>query len=181
LAPTFEGMVALDGLLEPEAGQTLLAALASLARPANAADERSACQRHADALTELARRTLEGGQLPHAGGVRPQLTVVVDLDRLLHPDRALGGELGWLGPLAPKACRRLACDSALTRVLVTRHPSDHDDPGDHHLGGAPANPWIWAAPPGWSPRPNAPRWPCVSAAVSSPTASGPWPGARPTT
>jgi hypothetical protein len=64
----------------------------------------------------------------------------VDLDRLLHPDRALGGELGWLGPLAPKACRRLACDSALTRVLVTRHPSDHDDPGDHHLGGAPSQP-----------------------------------------
>ena len=34
LAPTFEGMVAVDGLLEPEAGQTLLAALEPLARPA---------------------------------------------------------------------------------------------------------------------------------------------------
>jgi HNH endonuclease len=34
-------------------------------------------------------------------------------------------ELGGLGPLAPEACRRLACDSALTRVLVTRNP-DHD-------------------------------------------------------
>ena len=36
LAPTFEGMVAVDGLLEPEAGQTLLAALEPLARPADA-------------------------------------------------------------------------------------------------------------------------------------------------
>jgi Domain of unknown function (DUF222) len=33
LAPTWEGMVALDGLLEAEAGQTLLAALEPLARP----------------------------------------------------------------------------------------------------------------------------------------------------
>ena len=33
LAPTWEGMVAIDGLLAPEAGQTLLAALAPLARP----------------------------------------------------------------------------------------------------------------------------------------------------
>jgi hypothetical protein len=33
LAPTWEGMVAIDGLLEPEAGQVLLAALEPLARP----------------------------------------------------------------------------------------------------------------------------------------------------
>jgi Domain of unknown function (DUF222) len=33
LTPTFEGMVAVDGLLEPEAGQTVLAALEPLARP----------------------------------------------------------------------------------------------------------------------------------------------------
>jgi hypothetical protein len=38
LAPTWEGMVALDGLLEPEAGQTLVAALEPLARPTSAAD-----------------------------------------------------------------------------------------------------------------------------------------------
>jgi hypothetical protein len=64
LTATLEGMVAVDGLLEPEAGQTLLAALDPLARPANAADARSGGQRRADALGELARRALEGGQLP---------------------------------------------------------------------------------------------------------------------
>src|SRR5918994_4015849 len=63
LAPTFEGMVAVDGLLEPEAGQTLLAALEPLARPADATDSRSSSQRNADALCELARRHLEGGRL----------------------------------------------------------------------------------------------------------------------
>jgi hypothetical protein len=135
LAPTFEGMVALDGLLEPEAGQTLLAALEPLARPYSSEDARSGNQRNADALTELARRALEGGRLPQAGGVRPQLTVTVDLDSLLGHPGSLGGETGWAGPLDPEACQRLACDGAVTRVLVTRHhqpathdPDDQDEP-----------------------------------------------------
>ena len=123
LAPTWDGMVAIDGLLEPEAGQTLTAALEPLARPADAQDTRSGGQRRADALTELARRSLEEGRLPQTGGVRPQLTVTVDLDSLLGRPGALGGEVGWAGPLHPVACQRLACDSAVTRVLVTRHPN----------------------------------------------------------
>jgi hypothetical protein len=100
LSPTWEGMVAVDGLLEPEAGAIVLAALEPLARPANAEDCRSGGQRTADALTELARRQLEGGWLPKAGGVRPQLLVTVDLDSLLGRSGGLGGEVGWAGPLA---------------------------------------------------------------------------------
>jgi Domain of unknown function (DUF222) len=83
LAPTLEGMVAVDGLLEPEAGQTLLTALEPLARPASAEADRSGSQRRADALAELARRALEAGRLPHVSGVRPQLTVTVELDSML--------------------------------------------------------------------------------------------------
>ena len=41
LATTWEGMVAVDGLLEAEAGQIVLAALEPLARPADAHDTRS--------------------------------------------------------------------------------------------------------------------------------------------
>jgi hypothetical protein len=52
LASTWEGMVALDGLVDPEAGQSLVAALEPLARPAGASDERSGSQRRADALVE---------------------------------------------------------------------------------------------------------------------------------
>jgi hypothetical protein len=40
-----------------------------------------------------------------------------------------------MGPLAPEACRRLACDGAVTRVLVTRQPSDQHaghHTSDHH-------------------------------------------------
>jgi Domain of unknown function (DUF222)/HNH endonuclease len=145
LTPTFEGMVAVQGLLEAEAGQTLLAALEPLARPANADDARSGGQRRADALAELARRALEGGRLPKLGGVRPQLTVTVDLDSLLGRHPGLGGDTGWAGPLGVEACRRLACDGAVSRVLVSRHPTshpgthdhlgDHDHPGDHDAPG----------------------------------------------
>jgi Domain of unknown function (DUF222)/HNH endonuclease len=130
LSATWEGMVALQGLLDPEAGQTLLAALEPLARPANAHDDRSGGQRRADALAELARRQLEGGRLPKSGGVRPQLLVTVDLHSLLGHPGGVGGETGGPVPLDPEACQRLACDGAVTRVLVTRQP-----PGHHAQGG----------------------------------------------
>jgi hypothetical protein len=153
-ATTVDGMVALQGLLEPEAGPTLTAALAPLTRPATADDARSGDQRRADALVELARRNLEAGQLPQTGGVRPQLNVIVDLDSLLGHPGALGGEAGGAGPLSPEACRRLACDGAVTRVLVTRHPSGPhgphlgDDPcgdGDEPLGAGDLAGWLRTA------------------------------------
>jgi hypothetical protein len=59
-----------------------------------------------------------------------QLTVTVDLDSLLGGCGGLGGEVGGVGPLGSEGCRRLACDGALTRVLVTRQPSG--DPGRKH-------------------------------------------------
>jgi hypothetical protein len=91
LSPTWDGMVALKGLLDPEAGHIVQAALEPLARPADAHDGREGSQRTADALTELCRRSLEGGELPKTGGVRPQLLVTVDLGSLL------GDPGGWVG------------------------------------------------------------------------------------
>src|SRR6266508_13250 len=132
LAPTLAGMVAVDGSLEPEAGEMLLAALEPLARPTAAEDDRSAAQRRADALTELARRNLEGGRLPQAGGVRPQVTVTVDLASLLGHRDLPGAEGDWVGPLPAETARRLACDAALTRAVVTRH--GHGDTGVGDLG-----------------------------------------------
>jgi hypothetical protein len=141
VAPTFEGMVAVDGLLDPEAGETLLTALEPLARPSTADDDRSGAQRRADALTELARRQLEGGRLPNSGGVRPQVTVTIDLASLLGEPGLPSGEGGWVGPLPAETARRLACDATLTRVLVTRdrqHPASEGSDGDPvgHTGAA---------------------------------------------
>jgi hypothetical protein len=156
VTPTFEGMVAVDGLLDPEAGETLLTALEPLARPTTADDDRSGAQRRADALTELARRQLEGGRLATTGGVRPQVAVTIDLAALLGQPGLPGAEGSWVGPLPAETVRRLTCDAAVTRVLVARHHRDldpHHDDGDLAarlrtamtllppvLGGAPTQP-----------------------------------------
>ena len=161
LAPTFEGMVALQGLLGPEAGRPCWPP-EPLARPASAEDDRSGGQRHADALTELARRA-EAGRLPQTGGVRPQLLVTVDLHSLLGHPGAVGGEGGWTGPLDPEACRRLACDGAVTRVLVTRHPSDQQ-PSATNRPSAAGRTWG---------RSYGPRWRCSHQSwVGPPPAAG---------
>src|SRR5215475_12744481 len=72
---TLNGMVALDGMLDPEGGALLLAALQPLAAPTGPDDKRTPRQRRADALTELARLQLDQGDLPTTGGERPHLTV----------------------------------------------------------------------------------------------------------
>jgi hypothetical protein len=190
-------MVALQGLLDPEAGQTLVAALEPLARPANADDDRSGGQRRADALVELARRTLESGQLPQTGGVRPQLLVTVDLDSLLGHG-GLGGEVGGAWPLDPETCRRLACDGAVTRVLVARHPTNHHHHGSGGdgslaallraaatrlpatLGGCPGpSRWRWAGPAGSCRPPSGSPWWSATAVVRWWAVSGLRPGVRP--
>jgi HNH endonuclease len=52
---------------------------------------------------------------------------------------AAGAEGGWVGPLPVETARRLACDAAVTRMLVTRHPQQpatHADGDGHHPIGA---------------------------------------------
>jgi HNH endonuclease len=76
--------------------------------------------------------------------------VTVDLDSLLGQPGGVGGEVGWPGPLEPEACRRLSCDGAVTRVLVSRRPSGEEGLAARLraavallppvLGGAPTQP-----------------------------------------
>ena len=66
----------------------------------------------------------------------------MDLDSLLGHPGGLGGETGGPWPLDPETCRRLACDAAVTRVLVTRHRTHHHDGSDGEAGLAG---WLQAA------------------------------------
>jgi Domain of unknown function (DUF222)/HNH endonuclease len=71
--------------------------------------------------------------LPHQVTAEAE-PVLVDLDSLQGRAGSLGGDTE-LGPLSAETCRRLACDGAVTRVLVTRHPTNHhanQHPTDHH-------------------------------------------------
>jgi hypothetical protein len=69
----------------------------------------------------------------------------------------VGGDTDAVGPLDPEACRRLACDGAVTRVVVTRHPPDH--PGTDERLAAKLQAAARLLPRPWAgPRPSRWRW-----------------------
>jgi hypothetical protein len=106
----------LDGVIDVEAAETLLAALMPLMAP-SPFDTRSAPQRRADALVDLARRALDAGELPVLGGRRPHLSVVVD-EWALAEGRA-GVTLPWTGAVVPTpTLRRLSCDARISPVVA---------------------------------------------------------------
>ena len=83
LSRTFDGMVAIDGLLDPEQGERVLAAVGAVVEKNRArADQRSKRQQRADAFVEL----VEVGAAHHATGPEsrnpPHVTIVVDLEAL---------------------------------------------------------------------------------------------------
>jgi hypothetical protein len=129
VSETLDGMIRIDGMLDPEGGQIVLAATRSLAEPAglDRSDGRTPAQRRADAMVDICRDHLDHGDAPVQGGVKPHLSVIVDL-------RALTGRSGFRGetedgtPLALETLRRLACDAAVCRVL-TDGPSQPLDVG----------------------------------------------------
>ena len=75
-----DGTVAGRFLLPAEDYETVATALEPLARRVGDVDTRSAGQRRADALVDLAEQVLRHGVLPDAGGHRPQLTYVLPAD-----------------------------------------------------------------------------------------------------
>ena len=113
-----DGMLTLEGRLDPEGGALLRTALEQLTPPPRPGDRRSPAQRRADALTELARRGLDGRPGARAAGRRPHLVVTVPVATLEGRRGAPGAELGS-GAVVPAAvAQRLACDAVLTEVGV---------------------------------------------------------------
>ena len=132
VSATFDGLVHVEGELDPEGGETLMEALRSLVDPyARAApatgDNRTPGQRRADALVELCRSWLDHGNVPHNGGERPHLTVTVDLQVL---EGRAGGtcETGSGDVIHPETARRLSCDASISRI-ITRATSEPLDVG----------------------------------------------------
>jgi uncharacterized protein DUF222/HNH endonuclease len=143
VSPLLDGMVRIDGDLDPESGQTVITALRAVqdawakdrgpgieksdsdgeCRDGGgdegilARDGRTAPQRRADALTELCRAWLDRSDRPSVAGERPHVVVMVELESLAG---GLGRtcELEEAGPIAPETARRIACDAGITRVIV---------------------------------------------------------------
>jgi hypothetical protein len=117
---TWEGMVRVDGQLDPESGEVVLRALeAVMALPeGDAIGEHyaTAGHRRAEALTHLCRRFLDRGETRRGGEPR-HLTVLVDLETLLG-EAGDTCELERTGPIPGEAARRLACDAKVSRVIA---------------------------------------------------------------
>ena len=119
-----DGMVALEGLLDPESGETVITALSGLLdrerrSPGDHQDHRNPGQRRADALTDICRSYLDRGEASTVGGERPHLSVIVDLSTL--EGRAGGtasfGHTGMV--ITPEGARRLACEASISRIIIS--------------------------------------------------------------
>ncbi len=131
VSTTFDGMVALDGLLDPESGASVLEAVNALSAPTDSQDQRSPAHRRADALSSLCRRALDTGALPRAGGQRPHLTVAVAWETLAGAAGAPAAHLNRAGPIPAETARRLGCDAQLTRIITgptTGRDANHTAP-----------------------------------------------------
>ena len=122
LASTFDGMGSLRGMLDAESAAIVRTAIDALSTRAGDLDERTPAQRRADGLVELARRALDGGELPDTGGERPHVTVIVDLATLRGESRGPAELLGD-GPLGAESARRISCDAVVTRVVTNGLPN----------------------------------------------------------
>ena len=115
-----DGMVRVDGDLDPETGETLLTALRAVLDAESRSgedDDRSPAQRRADALGEVCRGWLDMADRPTVAGERPHVTVTVGAEAL----QATPGEpseLDHVGPVSHATARRLACDASVMRVVM---------------------------------------------------------------
>jgi hypothetical protein len=113
-----DGMFAVDGVLDPVSGAALKTAVDVLAKPKGPEDERTARQRRADAVGELALHAMEQGTLPRRHSVKPHVNLTMTLE-------ALKGELGVPPadlelslPISTRTAERLACDCTMSRVVL---------------------------------------------------------------
>jgi hypothetical protein len=133
LSETFDGMFKLDGLVDPETGHIVKAALETImdelyraARADSGADSGdepatrlSPSRCRADALAELARRATASDSMT-SRPARPTVSVTLPIETL----QAESGGVAWFDdgtPLTGEAARRLACDANITRVITNGH------------------------------------------------------------
>jgi len=107
-------MLRLNGELDPESGLIVQDAIRSLAEAANLdpADTRTPAQARADALVEICRRHLQGGN----GSVRPPRVLVTIPWNTLQTGQGLVDTEA--GPITAETARRLTCDATVSRVLL---------------------------------------------------------------
>jgi hypothetical protein len=115
LSTPFHGTVRVSGYLPVEDAAVVRAALDPLCAP-RPGDPRTPGQQRADALIDVCRLTLTGGQLPDNGGERPQIAVTVSYDALR--DQLPQARLDTGETLSAGTARRLACDAHILPIVL---------------------------------------------------------------
>ena len=131
-----DGMVRLDGLLDPETGTRICNRLEGAAEelrrqdqqstrtgngPGTSEEPRSWDQLRADALDLLTSGTADEPKERASSGGRPKAEVIVvaDIGVLTGEDPAGRCEIPGIGPVPPAVLQRMACDAHLTGVLFS--------------------------------------------------------------
>ncbi|SDX60599.1 HNH endonuclease [Geodermatophilus africanus] len=106
--------------LDPVGGERLQAALEALVQAGRSAgDARTRGQQAADALVQLCDNQLATGSLPTLRGHKPQVVVTVALEDLADPAVGRGtAEMGFGATISAARARWLACDGAVTRIVM---------------------------------------------------------------
>jgi len=106
--------------LDAVGGEEVQAAIESIVqadRPKG--DMRTRAQQNADALVQLCDNQLAAGSLPTLRTVKPHVFVTVDVEDLVDPATGPGAaRTGFGATLSAARARMLACDSAVTRVVM---------------------------------------------------------------
>src|SRR5579864_4786431 len=113
-----DGMYAVDGQLDAVSGAAFKTAVDVLAKPKGSEDERSARQRRADAVGELALHAMEQGTLPRRHAVKPHLNLTMTLDGLKGELGVPPAELELSLPISTRTAERMACDCTISRVVL---------------------------------------------------------------
>jgi len=144
VAETMDGMVSVNGLLDPVTGALLMTALDTKLRPGSSPDRgdghgdgqaeatggatavddvRTWAQRRADALAEICQEWLQDLNQVTVGGVRPHLSVIVDHATLAEGRGRSSGavepaQLAWIGPITATEAQMIGCDSTVSRIVT---------------------------------------------------------------
>ncbi len=73
----------------------------------------------ADALVELATHALDTGQVPQRASQRPHLQVTATLETLRGLAGAPAADMEFSSPIGFRTVQRLACDSTISRILLS--------------------------------------------------------------
>jgi hypothetical protein len=114
LASGDDGTVFISGYLDKVGGAAVRIALEPLAKRTGKGDDRARDTRMADALVDLSMRALDNGLVPQ----RAHLQVTASLETLLGLPGAPGANMEFSLPISAKAVERLACDCAVTRIIL---------------------------------------------------------------